>query len=486
MIPALLTIAVIFFLALSAIISNLIYVCSPNEALIFAGGTSKDATGAAKGYRVIKGGKGVRIPLLETVHRMDLTLISIDVAVAGAYSKGGIPLNVAGVANVKVAGRSPELDNAIQRFLGLSRDQIEAVAKDTLEGALRGIVATMTPEDLNENKAAFERALESEARDSLQKIGLSLDTLKIQSVEDRVGYLSAIGEKEKAALFQRARIAEATNQGQSSIRSSENRQEAEIAKLEAEIEMTKAEGDRRVTNAVTAGDAMVAEQIGHVKAVVSRARADLDVQKARIEQIRLKLQADVVEPAKADMEARIRAARGKASKIREEGRAMAEGLKSLVKEWKAAGSAGREILLLQKLEPVLETLMSSIDGVEVNRYAVLANDSASGEGGHGGGGSGAMALMRSLEKLNSGTGLDVVKSIGNITGVETATLKGLMDRFSQPSDIDIEVKPPKAAAPKPAKQAPAPKPTSTSAPAQPAKKAVTKARPRLVARPRRR
>ena len=43
----------------------------------------------------------------------------IEVAVQGAYSKGGIPLNVHGIANVKIAGEQPVLDNAIERFLGV-------------------------------------------------------------------------------------------------------------------------------------------------------------------------------------------------------------------------------------------------------------------------------------------------------------------------------------------------------------------------------
>jgi flotillin len=90
---------------------------------------------------------------------MDLTNMPIEVQVQSAYSKGGIPLNVHGIANVKVAGEQPVLDNAIERFLGVGRDKIMAVAKETLEGNLRGVLATLTPEEVNEDKIKFAQSL---------------------------------------------------------------------------------------------------------------------------------------------------------------------------------------------------------------------------------------------------------------------------------------------------------------------------------------
>ena len=91
------------------IIKNMLYICQPNEVLIFSGARRRGPDGRILGYRIVKGGRGMRIPLFERVHKMDLTNMAIDVAVSGAFSKGGIPLNVQGVANVKVAGTEPTL-----------------------------------------------------------------------------------------------------------------------------------------------------------------------------------------------------------------------------------------------------------------------------------------------------------------------------------------------------------------------------------------
>ena len=89
--------------AIVAAVRNLLYICGPNEVLIFAGGKSI-VGGNPVGYRIVKGGMSLRRPLVERVERMDLTNMTVEVSVVGAYSKGGIPLAVQGVANLKVAG----------------------------------------------------------------------------------------------------------------------------------------------------------------------------------------------------------------------------------------------------------------------------------------------------------------------------------------------------------------------------------------------
>ena len=92
--------------------NRLVQICQPNEVLILSGRGERS--------RIIKGGRTMRIPLLETVDRLDLTNMAINVSVKGAYAKGGIPLNVQGVANIKVAGTEPTIHHAMERLLGKS------------------------------------------------------------------------------------------------------------------------------------------------------------------------------------------------------------------------------------------------------------------------------------------------------------------------------------------------------------------------------
>ncbi len=200
---------VVALLVLVIILRRMVYICPPNAVLIFSGGHHKLADGRTIGYRVVQGGRGIRIPLVEVVDRMDLTNMMIELKVGGAYSKGGIPLNVQGVANVKVSSKNDQLANAIERLLGMNRDQIMSIARETLEGNLRGVLSTLTPEEVNTDREKFAGELLHEADHDLARLGLELDTLKIQHVSDDKGYLSSIGRRQTAELFKRSRIAEA-------------------------------------------------------------------------------------------------------------------------------------------------------------------------------------------------------------------------------------------------------------------------------------
>src|SRR6476646_3857439 len=111
-------------LVLTVIYRYLLRICRPNEILIFSGRKHKLADGRSVGYRVVFGGRGVRIPLVETVSRMDVSLISVPLMVQGAYSEGGIPLNVHAIANIKVSTDRKVIGNAIERFLGMGNKDI--------------------------------------------------------------------------------------------------------------------------------------------------------------------------------------------------------------------------------------------------------------------------------------------------------------------------------------------------------------------------
>src|SRR5262245_30026369 len=108
------------FIVIAFIVSRTNPTCPPT-ALLISSGAHRKIPGEDRqiGYRVVQGGRGIRIPLIEVVDRMDLTNMIIELRVQGAYSRGGIPLNVQGVANVKVSSKSDQLANAVERFLGM-------------------------------------------------------------------------------------------------------------------------------------------------------------------------------------------------------------------------------------------------------------------------------------------------------------------------------------------------------------------------------
>lgn len=384
------------------VVKRLICIAGPNEVLVFSGRIQSDATGQKRGYGVIKGGRRLRVPLLEVVDTMDLTNMIVPVTVSNAFSKGGIPLTVESVANIKIAGEMPLLGNAIERLLGKSRDEVKRIAQETLEGNLRGVLATMTPEELNEDRERFESGLIEEADDDLRKLGLVLDTLKIQNISDEKGYLDSIGRKKNAEIQKSARIAEANNKAISAVRAAKNWEETEVARIQAAIRTLGAQTERKVAEAKSRREAVVAEQNGEVAALLAAAQAELEVQENRIEQVRRKLQADILEPAEAKRQQDVARARADAAKIIEEGRARAAALEDVIASWKKAGPGARDVFLLQKLERLTNMTTSTIKDIEVDKITILPS---------GGSSDLATGMISAAEQIKAALGIDVVEAV---------------------------------------------------------------------------
>ncbi len=357
--------------AFVVLLRQLYYICQPSEVLIFAGLGKTTGDGRKVGYRTVRGGSALRIPVLEEVMRLDLSNMIIELRVENAYSKGGIPLNVAGVANIKISGDEPGIHNAIERLIGKSQEEIRHIAKETLEGNLRGVMASLTPEQLNEDKITFARTLLEEAEDDLQKLGLVLDTLQIQNISDDVRYLDSIGRKQLVELKRDSRIAEAEATSQSAVKQAENARITSLRRLDKELAVATANAQKRIKDALTRRDALIAEVDAQVGAELARAEAELPVQEERIKQVMQQLEADVIAPAESECETMMAEAKGAAASIVEQGRSQAEGLQELVTSLKRSGSDAKRLFLLQKLEPLLTMLSETVQPIEVEEVSLI-------------------------------------------------------------------------------------------------------------------
>ena len=303
----------VVFVALYLMVKKLLWVSTPNEALIFSGTTRQLGDGRSVGFRFVRGGRALRRPLVEKVDVLDLSMFTVVVNVTAAFSKGGIPLTVQGVANVKLPGEDPLLSNTVERFLGRSREEIYYIAKETLEGNLRGVLASLTPEEVNEDKQAFATKLLDEAEHDMSRIGLVLDTLKIQNVTDEVNYLQSIGRIRGAGQNQLQAIAEAEARADASVQQASNWAASEVAKVDADVQIARQETAKRIAEATSRREAMIQESRGQVLAQIAQVRAEIDRQKARAPQEKRRLDADVVQPAIARQRAAEESAKGDAA-----------------------------------------------------------------------------------------------------------------------------------------------------------------------------
>ena len=388
--------------AFVVLLRQLYYICQPSEVLIFAGLGKTTGDGRKVGYRTVRGGSALRIPVLEEVMRLDLSNMIIELRVENAYSKGGIPLNVAGVANIKISGDEPGIHNAIERLIGKSQDEIRHIAKETLEGNLRGVMASLTPEQLNEDKITFARTLLEEAEDDLQKLGLVLDTLQIQNISDDVRYLDSIGRKQLVELKRDSRIAEAEATSQSAVKQAENARITSLRRLDKELAVATANAQKRIKDALTRRDALVAEVDAQVGAELARAEAELPVQEERIKQVMQQLEADVIAPAESECETMMADAKGAAASIVEQGRSQAEGLQELVTSLKRSGSDAKRLFLLQKLEPLLTMLSDTVQPIEVEEVSLIGERD----------GQMNLSIATLLRQLQDSTGLRLPNATG--------------------------------------------------------------------------
>ena len=334
---------------------------------------------------------------------MQLSTIPIDIRVSNAYSKGGIPLQVHAIANIKVTSDPELVGNAIERFMGRDTREIQRVGKETLEGHLRGVLATLTPEEVNEDRLEFARRLSDESDEDFDKLGLTIDTLKIQNVTDTVNYLESIGRTRIAEVIRDAEIAESTARAEAQQAEAISRREAEVAVQTAQTAIVKEENKLRELRAELEIKSVEAQ--AERAAAAARAQAEAELQSVRQELEELRLQADKVIPAEAQQRAEEFISRGAAAIIEENGHAQAKVLQMLTDAWIQAGKDAEDIFLIQQLEEVLTTVVSRVNNMDINEVVLL--DGGDGQALPNHIASFPAMVRQVLQELHSTTGVDV-------------------------------------------------------------------------------
>jgi flotillin len=354
-----------------AIVRQFLYICRPNEVLLFAGRKHTLADGAEVGYKVVRRGWALRTPLLETISRMDMRLFMVEVSVSNAYSKGGIPLSVHAIANVKLSSDTTHIRNAVERFLGMTPEQIADVARQTLEGVLREVLAQLTPEEVNEDRLKFAESLKANAQDDFDKLGLELDVLKVQHVADEQQYLQNLGRARIAMMIRDAQNAENEANQKIAEEQAAARQRAESAQKKSEASVLQKRNMLRGELAKMEAQAKSIENEAAIAAETARSSAEQELQRLRSDLEKLRLECDVVLPAEAARLAQEARAKGEAAPLVENGKAAALALRSVAAEWKAAGKSGREVYLLQQLRSFVEAAVARVAQTQVDELTIV-------------------------------------------------------------------------------------------------------------------
>jgi flotillin len=396
---------VIAVLIIIAFVKANLRICHPNEILVFSGKKRRLKDGTVVGYRVVKGGRGLKIPIIESVTRLPLNTIPIDLELAGALTNGVIPIDIQAMANVKIAGSEEEgLSNALERFLGRNVTDISQIARENLEGSMRGVLASLTPEEANSNRLEFAEKVVQQARSDLGRLGLVLDTFKIKNISDKQGYLDAIGRKKNAEVLRDARIVEANAEAEARLVAAEAKKNASVAERDADISIVEAENRLRVKKADLAAEANRFEAKAAVAGEIVRVEEEQKLEEQRVALNRSKYEADVVIPARAEKESMELKAMGGAANIVENGKATAEAVRLMRKEWEKEDT--RELFLIQQLPEILDKVTSVVsENLSIDKVTVVDSGDGGGVPAYVRGVTGSIVAI--FEQIKNATGLDI-------------------------------------------------------------------------------
>jgi flotillin len=465
----------------------------PSEVAIFYGRKHRvvDDKGVAAtvGFRIVRGGAALLIPVLEKVAYLSLNVISIPLKIHRAYTKEGVPVTVEAVANVKIAGDDVSLRAAAERFLGMTTEQIKSVIFQTLEGHLRAILGTLTVEEINADRQAFAQKMTDEAALDLKKMGVNIDILTIQQISDEQGYLDALGKKRTAEVKRDAIIGEALAQRDAMIQSAAADREGKTKRYEADVAIAQSLRDKESRqaefDAAVKGKEAEAAQAGPLATAVARQR--VTEQETRIDQVRKQqevlvqeqealrkekeLLATVVRPAEAERQATILRAEGQkqaviikaeatqkeleyegageAARIEKVGRAEAakvlavgeaeaevikkkmlaeaEGLQRKAEAWKNFNEAAVINLVVDKMPELAQAFATQLAGIDkINIIEMGDGSRATGVGKVMGTVGGGMTAM--LEMLKDQFGIDIARLVQARSEAATAEAEARAER----------------------------------------------------------
>ena len=236
---------VFIFLSLLIFLASRYKRCPSDQILVIYG-----RVGTGQSANCIHGGGALVWPLIQDYRYMDLTPMTISIPLQKALSLQNIRINVPSTFTVGISTEPGIMNNAAERLLNLAQDEIEEMAKEIIFGQLRLTVASLTIEQINQDRESFLDSIRKNVAPELNKIGLYLINVNITDITDESDYIGSIGKKAAAEAINRAKVDVAEQEKEGAIGEAEATREKEIRVAEniAESEKgkKKAEADQRV------------------------------------------------------------------------------------------------------------------------------------------------------------------------------------------------------------------------------------------------
>lgn len=429
--------------------------CPSNKIIVVYGKTGEERTA-----KCVHGGGTFVIPLIQDYGVLSLEPMTTDIDLRGALSKGNIRVAVPSTFTFGISTDPKIMINAAERLLGLSKNDVITQASDIILGQLRLAIATLTIEEINQDREKFLEQINANVNTELNKIGLEIINVNIKDITDESGYIDAIGKKAAAEAINKAKVEVAQQEKLGAVgeASANKEKEVQVAEQAAQtsIGKTNAEKEQRIKTAELEAEAVEGENISKANIAeynatlsvkqadafregeVAKANAQRDVLLAQKEQEEAKLKKEelarqeveklkIQVQADAEAERARRIALGEADAIKAKYFAEAEGVKAVL-EAKAKGyedlvkisnnrpEIATSFLMIEKLEALVEKQVEAIKNIKFDKITVWDGGTGSANG------STTANFMKDLIKA-----LPAMHDLAGQAGIELPQILGKVD-----------------------------------------------------------
>jgi len=420
-----------------------IAVCGPNEALVISGMFQ----GGKPTF--INGGRAIVCPCIQTVQRIPLNTMTLEVQSPRVYTSQGVPISVVGTAQVKINGTNEQmLAYAAEQFGGKPVEEILQICLETMEGHQRAIMGNMTVEEIYRDRKTFSKKVFEVASVDLHNMGISVISYTLKDVRDEVGYLASLGQARTAQVKRDALIGEAEARRDATIaeaKAEEQRMEAklsndtEIARSKRDFELNKASYDTEVNTAKAEAEMAYSLQAAKVQAKIkeeemqvkvverqqnihiqeqeimrrekeldSKVKKPAEAEKFKLEKLAEAEKQRIILEAEADAEAKALKGEAEAYAIEVKAKAEAEQMAKKADAWKEYKEAALVDMMLKVLPQVAAEVSAPLS--QANKITMVSNGDgpigASRVTGE------VLEIMGSLpETVKQMTGVDITKRL---------------------------------------------------------------------------
>ena len=446
---------VLIILVIAIFFANQYKRCPSNKIIVIYGKTGGNQTA-----KCVHGGGTFVIPLIQDYAVLSLEPMTTDIDLKGALSKGNIRVAVPSTFTFGISTKENIMINAAERLLNLSKNEIIVQASDIILGQLRLAIATLTIEEINQDREKFLEQINANVNTELNKIGLEIINVNIKDITDESGYIDAIGKKAAAEAINKAKVEVAQQEKLGAVgeASANKEKEVQVAEQTAQTEIgrTDAQREQRIKTADLEAQAVEGENIAKANIAeynatlavkqadafregeVAKANAQRDVLMAQKEQEEAKLKKEelarqeveklkIQVQADAEAEKVRRIALGQADAIKAKYFAEAEGVKAVL-EAKAKGyeelvkisnnrpEIATSFLMIEKIEDLVAKQVEAIKNIKFDKITVWDGGSGSANG------STTANFMKDLIKA-----LPAMHDLANQAGIELPQILGKVD-----------------------------------------------------------